>query len=111
MWEEVDSLSDAISDSWKRGNNGQSLANVVRKLQSMQKDLKMWSMKDFCSLQNKIRSLRSKLKWLWSLTPSAATVEKIKQATRELDEMLLREEIMWRQRSRVKWLREGAKNT
>lgn len=35
----------------------------------------------------------------------------IKQTEKELDEMLLREEVMWRQHSRATWVREGDKNT
>jgi hypothetical protein len=36
---------------------------------------------------------------------------KIRRTESELDEWLYREEMMWRQRSRVVWLREGDKNT
>lgn len=35
----------------------------------------------------------------------------IKKLSKELDELLLREEMMWRQRSRVKELKEGDRNT
>jgi hypothetical protein len=39
------------------------------------------------------------------------SIDKILEAKRELDEVLYREEMMWLQRSRITWLREGDRNT
>jgi hypothetical protein len=37
--------------------------------------------------------------------------KRIKSINKRLDEILYREELMWLQRSRVQWLREGGRNT
>lgn len=110
MWERVESLPDTIRNAWERGGQGRSMEDVIAKLRDMQNTLSSWALKDFCSLQNKISSCRGRLKWLWNQTVTPEIERKIKITTGELDE-LLREEIMWKQRSRIAWLREGDKNT
>ena len=39
------------------------------------------------------------------------TVEEIQALKKEIDECLIREEVMWNQRSRAIWLKSGDKNT
>jgi hypothetical protein len=46
-----------------------------------------------------------------SLLSDDESVTKKEELAREMDELLYREEIMWLQRSRVAWLREGDRNT
>jgi hypothetical protein len=47
---------------------------------------------------------------LYKHNPNGHFIE-IRQVTKRLDELLLREELMWRQRSRITWLAEGDQNT
>ena len=43
--------------------------------------------------------------------PTYENVSRLRKGRKELDELLISEEIMWRQRSRVQWMRGGDKNT
>lgn len=97
MWEREENLTETVGNAWSSGGRSDSLAAVASKLKTMQDVLSKWALKEFCSVQNKISSIRRKLKRLWDQPNSVAVEAEIKRTTEELDELLLREEIMWRQ--------------
>lgn len=80
MWDRVETLSETMSHAWNNNVQDDSLAGVARKLGNMQDVLSTWALKDFCSIQNKIYTIRSRLKKLWRMSNSADIERKIKQA-------------------------------
>ncbi|KAK1682906.1 hypothetical protein QYE76_043754 [Lolium multiflorum] len=96
MWERDHTLQGIIETAWSHGRPCTSLQDLSTKLASTQEELKEWSHKKFGSVNRRAKKLRKKLG---------------KKLTAELDEILLREELMWRQRSRVTWLKEVDRNT
>lgn len=70
MWDRVETLSETMSHAWNNNVQDDSLAGV----------LSTWALKDFCSIQNKINTIRSRLKKLWRMSNSADIERKIKQA-------------------------------
>lgn len=68
----------------------------MRKLNTMQDVLSKWALKEFRSVQNSIKGLRAKLQNFRLLPPSPDIDKKIKATETELNEWLLREELMWR---------------
>jgi hypothetical protein len=58
-----------------------------------------------------IKNRRKRLKWLWNKPKNIARDEEVRKISSELDVLLQREEMMWKQRSRVAWLAEGDRNT
>lgn len=99
-----------MKDSWKNEGSARNLNDMDKKLLNMQRDLRGWANKDFGSVLQRTGVLGKKLYRLWCSIPSAQRQMEICKVSKELDELLLREEIMWRQRSRATWLREGDKN-
>ena len=70
-----------------------------------------WSKSTFCSVNAEIKRLKRDLECLRS-DPLRTAPSHIDIKTNDcLIELYLREEIMWRQRSRVAWLLEGDRNT
>lgn len=84
---------------------------MTKKLGHMQTSLRKWSSKSFGSVLKRFKEIREEIARLLSGVVNSETENKVRKLSAELDEILYREEIMWKQRSRVTWLKEGYKNT
>jgi hypothetical protein len=110
MWERDDTLGSEIKEAWAGGAVVQNLAYIKNNLRYTMKTLKSWSREKFGKVDREIKKLNVRLEWLYNHNPHLHTSE-IKSVTARLDELLLRGEMLWRQRSRVTWLKEGDQNT
>lgn len=110
LWEREGSLQEVIEDSWKSSGPASSLKEIKEKLNVMQQNLSKWSSVKIGSVTRKVSKLRKRMHDLMNKTTSLANDREIKKVGDELDELLLREEILWRQRPRATYLREGERN-
>lgn len=74
-------------------------------------ELKIWSMTEFESSKRKLDGLFQQLRNIKESGEQYVGGEEIKKIKRQIDELLLEEEIYWRQRSGTVWLPERDKNT
>lgn len=70
--------------------------------------LKKWSSVHFGSVRKELDRLRERLA---EVQADGSNEDDIKQAIRDMNKMLYREEMLWLQRLRVSWSREGDQNT
>jgi hypothetical protein len=89
MWEHDDSLAETVSSTWKTGGTEKTLSGIASKLNTMKDMLGRWAQKQFGSVQNSIKSLRSQLQKLRLLPLSPDVENRIKKTEKELDEWLL----------------------
>lgn len=76
----------------------------------MMVSLYQWSQKKFGSIRKELETLRSTLERLQNNQDGGDEVE-IKSTMTRMNEILYREEMMWLQRSRINWFKEGDRNT
>ena len=62
-------------------------------------------------MNKKLRQKKSRLQQLEMLNSLNDNEAEIRDLKKEINEILTREEMMWKQRSRVEWLRNGDRNT
>jgi hypothetical protein len=72
--------------------------------------LKKWSQEHFGVVAKELAAIRESLETL-SLQDPIANQEHITKLRKRMDELLYHEEMMWMQRLRVTWLKEGDRNT
>lgn len=111
LWEREESLQATIEETWKSAGLALNLQDIKNKLRILQDRLIKWSSLKIGSITRKTNKLRQRLQALMNRPPNQENDREIGLVTKELDELLLREEILWLQRSRATYLREGDRNT
>ncbi|CAM8976493.1 unnamed protein product [Rhodiola kirilowii] len=108
MWTRDQRVREVISKHWASSAGDQ---NLLWKLDHLKGPLRRWNKKVFGNVHDKLDSLRADLKCIKAMPRTDDTASKEAEISSELNEWLLREELMWQQRSRVHWLKEGDNNT
>jgi hypothetical protein len=109
-WEKESTLSDEIQSSWQMQPKANNLGDIANKLNSVMGNLQSWSKRTTGHIPRKIEKLRIFLEKARSRRDNQS-IKRSYEIAAELDEFLEKEEIFWKQRSRVSWLREGDRNT
>lgn len=90
------------------------MVRLANKLKRVKDRLKHWSRLEFGKLDQKINSLENKIFYLENkvLFDVISSIEsELFDTTQQLNLWMMREETYWRERSKVKWLKEGHVNT
>ena len=110
MWEHEESLGQEIEAAWEAAGAKPCLGAVSKALKEVMCSLQQWSHTKFGSIRKELEELRSKLEALQGQGDQSNVME-IKATMNRMNEILYREEMMWLQRSRISWLKEGDRNT
>jgi uncharacterized radical SAM superfamily protein len=86
------------------------LGDIAVNLQGTMSSLKRWSHEKFGVVTSELEKLRKRLEELNSLD-AVGNEGEIWRINKQMDKLVYHEEMMWLQRSRIAWLREGDRNT
>ena len=86
-----------------------------QRLKKFKQALKHWNKNTFRNIFQSIQDIENKLgeiqKTFISGTRTAELMKEEEELQTQLEERRKQEEILWRQKSKVQWLKEGEKNT
>jgi hypothetical protein len=106
MWESHQEFQPWIDSEWKNQTSN-SMHGLERKLKGLASSLSSWGRDTFGSMRKELRELRQQLAELRALPTRFGPSHQELKIVERLIELQHREEIMWRQRSRIQWLLEG----
>uniref|UniRef100_A0A2N9IIB8 Reverse transcriptase zinc-binding domain-containing protein n=1 Tax=Fagus sylvatica TaxID=28930 RepID=A0A2N9IIB8_FAGSY len=115
MWLKVEGFSNRVKQWWDSYNyDGSPGFILAQKLKTLKSDLQRWNEEDFGDVNHRRYELMASIQELDMVEddrPLSAEESSVKsQAKREVEKLLLLDEISRRQKSRVLWLRECDKN-
>ncbi|KAM6595903.1 hypothetical protein CsatA_006427 [Cannabis sativa] len=105
MWGRDPKCFWVVKNAWKDRLHHNPMLNFYRKLKKTRDQLSIWNKVHFKMLGHQVSEARSLLHQLESRDD--VEVKELYSARDKLKEALAREEIFWRQKSRVKWLQQG----
>lgn len=111
MWLTHPDCKEVIASSWDCSPSGSHLFQLVQKQKSCRRRLIGWSKSEFGNNKQRLDSLKHKLALIQSSTPSISNDLEEKQIKGEIKLHLDYEEVYYNQRSRIKWLQFGDRNT
>lgn len=101
-------LPQVIEDQWISSRDKTNFSDINKALGRVMLNLHSWS-KRMC--KNVVREIENVWKELVAATLSNADSGSLRRLSDKLHELLYREEMLWLQRSRINWLKEGDRNT
>lgn len=108
MWEREPALQEVIARAWSEAGETNTLGDVHAALRGTMRKLCCWSKEKFGNVAKEIEKSRTQLEELMMMNADRCEIRKV---TDKMNELLYREELMWMQRSRVTWLKDGDRNT
>lgn len=107
MWMKEENFEEVVKEAWSSGDS----VNIDTRIQRCASTLTHWNHHSFKRVTKEIQGLKKEMAELNLINPSMEQENRLRTVSRELEKLLEQEELMWRQRSRVSWLKEGDKNT
>jgi len=107
-WLDNEELRQVILEGWKSPDLPPN-ATIMEHISSCRKALSEWRRQNNVNSAKLVEDLKEKVEGLYA--DDSATTGEIAAALKELSEALKSEEMFWKQKSRVFWLREGDMNT
>ncbi|KAJ4840727.1 hypothetical protein Tsubulata_026272 [Turnera subulata] len=110
-WAKDEECALVINAQWDPAPADCSLTVIMENIRKTRVELLKWNKRKHGNIPAAIKRTRTELEAMLEAEPTRTNLDLKKMLHRHLEDLLDREEIIWRQRSRNTWLTEGDRNT
>uniref|UniRef100_A0A2N9GD20 RNase H type-1 domain-containing protein n=1 Tax=Fagus sylvatica TaxID=28930 RepID=A0A2N9GD20_FAGSY len=111
MWRMDPGCEPTVTKAWIPKIRGSPIAQVKEKIQRCGVELQKWCRAHFGNITKLLKEKTDQLRQAEMDSTLGFGHDLVISIHREVNELLLKEEKMWKQRSRESWLKEGDRNT
>lgn len=111
MWLQKPECLEVIKSAWERGSRLRTVEDYNRKIGLCRLELKRWSKRCFGNNRKQIDQTKQRLQMIVAAIPTPELQIEEKVLKSKIHALWKYEEIYWRQRSGVRWLKEGDRNS
>ncbi len=111
MWLMDEGCRRTVEAAWKANSDGPDMKHLWNRVTQCQRQLGSWSCQCFGSVRRQLADKRSQLQDAELISMQGGDHHQVLLLRKELSQLLSKEEVMWSQRARSSWLREGDRNT
>ncbi|GMY27097.1 hypothetical protein FCV25MIE_22339 [Fagus crenata] len=109
VWTSDKGCEATIKALWQTESPGVPMYMVWGKIHACRRGLHTWSKNCFGNIKSRIMEVERQLKQAEETSMQGRDHHRVSQLKKELHILLAKEERLWRQRSRVDWLKAGTK--
>lgn len=112
FWEEHEDCKDVVKQGWVEGEgSSDTWKSLLNKTNSCRAHLQRWHRSTFKNAQEEISKLKKVIAAKLEYSCSNTDWAEIKEIQRQIEKLWKQEEVLWGQRSRLKWLQWGDRNS
>ena len=108
MWIRDERCKEVIEGAW---DPLRADVDIQARIKNCQVQLRRWNHGVYGNVNKVLKLKQDRLRHLEDLNLLHETAEEIQGLKKEINEILIREEVMWNQRSRALWIKCGDRNT
>ena len=111
VWLTDEGCGRIIESAWRTPCHSQTGTMVMKKIEKCGSELTQWSRKTFGNIRRELREKRKLLSKAEKVAMQTGANFRLRELKKEINQLMVKENILWRQRAKSFWLVGGDQNS